>query len=149
MQFLPLAPSQFSFPPLARHIYHSLILPQPSARRGVFLGDSWIAPVDFSQAWLPYLKALSLLDGREYDDMQRIVDSIKVLQFSTSAQGGCAADHVLMLAPSSCESAPPHDRHEIGNAMVVTVCFCNIWSLKGWPRDMQALHHVVKSTAPS
>ncbi len=34
--------------------------------------------MDFSQAWLPYLKALSLLDGQEYDDMQRIVDSIKV-----------------------------------------------------------------------
>ena len=44
----------------------------------MFLGDSWIAPVDFSQAWLPYLKALSLLDGREYDDMQGVVDSIKV-----------------------------------------------------------------------
>lgn len=45
----------------------------------MFLGDSWISPVDFCQAWLPYLKALSLLDGQAYDDMQAIVNSIKVL----------------------------------------------------------------------
>ena len=60
--------------------FHGLSEPEiPRVRRGVFLGDSWIAPVDFSQAWLPYLKALSLLDGAEYDDMQRIVERIKVL----------------------------------------------------------------------
>ncbi len=46
-------------------------------RRGVFFGDSWVSPVDFTQAWLPYLQALSLLDGGAYDDMQKIVDSIK------------------------------------------------------------------------
>ena len=45
----------------------------------MFLGDSWISPVDFTQAWLPYLKALSLLDGKEYDDMQAIQNAIKVL----------------------------------------------------------------------
>jgi len=79
----------------------------------VFLGDSWIAPVDFSQAWLPYLKALSLLDGKEYDDMQRIVDSIKVLvQPSASGRRGCAGNHALMLAQPSCESAPTQSRHE-------------------------------------
>ena len=46
--------------------------------RGVFLGDSWIAPVDFTQAWLPYLEALSLLDGQPLKDLQRLADSAKV-----------------------------------------------------------------------
>ena len=46
--------------------------------RGVFLGDSWIAPVDFTQAWLPYLEALSLLDGAALTQLQSVADSAKV-----------------------------------------------------------------------
>ena len=52
--------------------------PSMCDRRGVVLGDSWVSPVDFVQAWLPYLQALSLLDGGAYADMQNIVDAIKV-----------------------------------------------------------------------
>ena len=42
------------------------------------MGDSWIAPVDFTQAWLPYLEALSLLDGQPLVELQRLADSAKV-----------------------------------------------------------------------
>lgn len=33
--------------------------------RGIALGDSWISPIDYVDAWGPYLAAVSLLDARD------------------------------------------------------------------------------------
>ncbi len=39
--------------------------------RGVALGDSWIAPLDFVDAWVPALKAFSLIDEAQENRLSK------------------------------------------------------------------------------
>lgn len=46
--------------------------------RALALGDSWISPLDYTDTWGEYLKALSLLDGEEFHQVQAVADAAKV-----------------------------------------------------------------------
>ena len=47
------------------------------------LGDSWIAPINFVEAWGPYLQAFSLLDD---SSMQRLGSLANKTQVAHSVQ---------------------------------------------------------------
>lgn len=57
--------------------------------------------MDFTQAWLPYLEALSLLDGQPLKDLQRLADSAKVLRPGTGASPLVPAQYLQALASSA------------------------------------------------
>ena len=48
------------------------------AGRGVMLGDSWIAPINFVEAWGPYLQAFSLLDDSSLGRLGALANKTQV-----------------------------------------------------------------------
>lgn len=44
---------------------------------GIALGDAWISPIDYCNTWGEYLRSYSLVDDREIDVFNGIVDEIK------------------------------------------------------------------------
>jgi hypothetical protein len=48
------------------------------ACRGLYLGDSWVSPMDFVNAWGPMLAAMSLADDASLAELKRLAQATQV-----------------------------------------------------------------------
>lgn len=59
------------------------------ACRGVALGDSWISPISYVQAWPGYLHALSLLDDAAEEHLATFAADTKVISVASACTSVC------------------------------------------------------------